>query len=404
MTRRTINPTSSSSLFKNIKKILVIKFRHIGDVLLTIPTIRALKETFPDASVSVLVNSGTEDALSGNPVIDELVVFDRAIRNLSLVKRYIREVGFLKRIRALKFDMTVDLTGGDRAAIASFLSGTRYRLAVDPGKKGFAGKRYLYTHLANVDKRKHMVLQNLDVVRYFGISTNNLDVDFFIPDNARAFVKRIFEENNINPPIPPLLKGGEGGFRDKIVHVHPTSRWPFKCWKDEYMAEVIGWLIDKGMKVVVTSAPDKKEMEKAKRILSLVGDSPDSTASPVNLGQSPIDLCGKTTIKQLAAISEASALFVGVDSAPMHIAAAVKTPVIALFGPTGEEWKPYGKGHVVISKDMPCKPCKKGMCEGIGLRECMTAIKPEDVKKAVLKIFNLDSSSVIPHLMRNPED
>src|SRR4030067_60943 len=74
-------------------------------------------------------------------------------------------------------------------------------------------------------------------------------------------------------------------------------------------------------------------------------------------------------------------LFIGVDSAPMHIAAAVGTPVIALFGPTGKEWIPYGEGNTVVSKDMPCKPCKKGMCEGIGLRDCMTAINPDDVKE-----------------------
>ena len=82
---------------------------------------------------------------------------------------------------------------------------------------------------------------------------------------------------------PPLKKGDEGRFSDKIVHVHPTSRWLFKCWQDEYMAEIIGWLIDKGVKVVVTSAPDSKEMEKAKRILSLVGLVGDSPHYPITL-------------------------------------------------------------------------------------------------------------------------
>ncbi len=386
-------------MFKDIKKILVIKFRHIGDVLLTIPTIRALKETFSDASVSVLVNSGTEDVLSYNPVIDELIVFDRTIKKLSMLKRFLKEIHFVRDIKAKGFDMTVDLTGGDRAAILSFLSGARYRLAADFSRKGFIGKKYLYTHLANIDRQKHMVLQNLDVVKQFSISTENLNVDFFIPDEARMFIRRIFEENNLsksnNPPPPPFTKGGAG----RIVHVHPTSRWLFKCWQDEYMAEIIGWLIVKGLKVVVTSAPDKREIEKAKRILSLVGDSPSRS---IGMGLSPLpssrimhyasrilDLCGKTTIKELAAISEASDLFIGVDSAPMHIAAAVGTPVIALFGPTGKEWIPYGEGNTVVSKDMPCKPCKKGMCEGIGLRDCMTAINPDDVKEAVSKILKV---------------
>ena len=397
---------ANAVLFKDIKKILAIKFRHIGDVLITVPTLRALRETFPYARISMLVNSGTEEVLEDNPVIDEMIVFDRSIKKLPAIKRLIKEIEFLKKIRAKGFDMTVDLTGGDRAAILSYVSGARYRLAADPGKKGFTGKKYLYTHLANVDKQKHMALQNLDVVKKFGITTGNTDVDFFIPEEARIFVKFFFIEHNINkiPPYPPLAKGGwgdltkwgEGEFlelKNKVVHVHPVSRWLFKCWKDEYMAEVISWLIDKGINVVVTSSPEKRELDKAKRILSLVhvhvsGDSPDSTASPVNLGQSPLDLCGKTTIKELAAISELSSVFIGIDSAPMHIAAAIGTPVVALFGPTWENvWGPYGTGHTVISKDMPCKPCKKGMCEGIPLRECMEAIKPEEVKEAVSRVL-----------------
>lgn len=370
MTDRVADLTSDASVFKNIKKILVIKFRHIGDVLLTVPAIRALKETFPGSNISVLVNSGTEDVLAGNPVIDELIVFDRAVKGLSAVKRYIKEIGFLKGIRARDFDMSVDLTGGDRAAIVSFLSGARYRIAWNPGKKGFAGKKFLYTHLADVDKQKHIVLQNLEVLKHFSITTDNTDVDFFIPEDAIQSVKKIFKENNIKD-------------NNTIVHIHPTSRWFFKCWKDEYMAEVISWLIDRGIKVVITSAPDRKEMEMAKRILSFIGSRFTVHSSRL------LDLCGRTTIKELAAISEVSDLFLGVDSAPMHIASAVKTPVIALFGPTDENvWGPYGKGHIVITKNLPCKPCKKGMCQDIQLRECMTAIKPDEVKEAVSRILD----------------
>ena len=361
-------------MFKNVKKILVIKLRHIGDVLLTVPSIRAIKETFPDSSISVLVNSGTENVLEGNPLIDDLIVFDRNIKNLKPLKRYMKEISFFKKIKSKKFDMTVDLTSGDRAAIISLISGAQYRIARDPCSAGFLGKKHIYTHLAKKDVDKHMVLQNLGVVRQFNIDTKNLSIDFFIPQEVEIKAQKGIGQQNIKN-------------NDYIVHVHPTSRWLFKCWKDEYMAGVISWLIDKGFKVVVTSAPDDKELKKAKNILSLVGDSPDSTAAPVNLGQSLLDLCGKVSIKELAAISKASDLFIGVDSAPMHIAAAVGTPVVALFGPTDESlWGPFGSGHIVISKSLPCKPCKKGMCDSILLRECMTAIKPDDVIEAICKI------------------
>lgn len=381
--------------FVNIKKILVIKLRHIGDVLLAVPVFRALKETFPDAHISALVNSGTEDVLRGNPMIDEIISFDRNIKNLSLLKRYFSEIGFLGHFITKGFNMAVDLTGGDRAAVIAIASGAKYRLGWK-SKKGFIGKRYAYTHLSEPDGNKHTVLQNMEVISRFGIDTKDLSIDFHIPEADRVFIENILKGRNI--------KGG-----DTVVHVHPTSRWLFKCWEDEYMAEIITWLLGQGIKVIVTSSPDKKEMEKAKKILSLVavGDSPDSTASPVNPGQSPrlIDLCGKTTIKQLGAVSGASDLFFGVDSAPMHIAAAVSTPVIALFGPSGAfNWgpwdnkisnsmNPYQKRngiqafgmHTVMQRDWECIPCGKDGCKGTKISRCLTDISPEDVKNIIVE-------------------
>jgi heptosyltransferase-3 len=184
------------------------------------------------------------------------------------------------------------------------------------------------------------------------------------------------------------------------VHVHPTSRWLFKCWRDEYMADVITWLVEQGMKVVVTSSPEKKEMDKAKKILSLVSEftQPIIPPSPEGSMGELIDLCGKTTIKQLAAISETSHLFFGVDSAPMHIAAAVGTPVVALFGPSAacnwgpwDKTCPYGYGkksgiqeagkHIVIQNHRHCIPCKIDGCNGTKISQCLESIKVKEVKK-----------------------
>lgn len=359
--------------FTDIRRILVIKLRHIGDVLLTVPVFRALKETFPSAEVSALVNRGTEEILSGYPLIKEIITFDREIKKAPFIKRYTEETGFLREIRKRRFDMTVDLTGGDRAAILSVLSGARYRIGWETGK-GLIGKRHLYTHLFRPDGKRHMVLQNLDIIRQFGISTDNPSVDLFIPDDAKAFVKEIFKKNNLQPSAFSL---------QPVVHIHPTSRWLFKCWRDEYMAEVIRWLTGIGVNVMITSSPDRREIEKARRILSLC--SSDS-------GQI-IDLCGKTSIKELAAISEASDLFLGVDSAPMHIAAAVGTPVIALFGPSGAySWGPWDnskdgrsnvKGqrfkHIVIQRNWDCVPCGKDGCNGTKISRCLEDIRPDEV-------------------------
>jgi heptosyltransferase-3 len=364
--------------FRNVKKILVIKLRHIGDVLLAVPVFRALRESFPNAYIAALVNSGTEDVLSGNPLIDEIFIFNRNIKKMNPAMRYIKELSFLKQIRMKGFDMTVDLTSGDRSAIVSLLSGAQYRIAYSPKKEGLLAKRYLYTHLAKKQAGQHMVLQNLEVVRQFGIDTKHEQLDFFIPEDAKLFVKRVFEENNINPPSPPfnspLTKGGYRGVKEgqrgvTIVHVHPTSRWLFKCWKDKYMAEVIRRLIDNGSKVIVTSSPEKHELEKAQYIISLV-DSP----------QSLIDMTGKTTIKQLAAIADASDIFIGVDSAPMHIAAAVGTPVIAIFGTGVKSWRPWCERHIVLFKEAVSR---KGIKRKEYIKENLLQITPDDVMKEV---------------------
>lgn len=377
-------------MFKNVNKILVIKLRHIGDVLLTVPVMRALKESFPNAEISVMVNKGTEDVLTGSPLIKEIITFERKIKELSKIKRIRREINFLRMLRAQGFDMTIDLTGGDRAAVASFSSGARYRIGWAQGK-GFAGKKYLYTSTVEPEGRRHTVLQNMEILKKSGISTADLSVDFHVPQKEKELIKEILKRGNINET-------------DILVHIHPTSRWLFKCWKDEYMAEIIRWLIQKGIKIILTSSPDRREMEKAENIISLL---------PAEASRSLIDLCGRTSIKGLGAVSEVSDLFFGVDSAPMHIAAAVDTPVVALFGPSGAfHWgpwdnkyraesteqmsvkeEPYSKRngvqafgmHTVIQRSDDCIPCGKDGCGGSKKSRCLDEITPEEVKSVLQK-------------------
>jgi heptosyltransferase-3 len=205
-----------------------------------------------------------------------------------------------------------------------------------------------------------MVLQNLEVVRQFGIDTKHEQLDFFIPEDAKLFVKRVFEKNGLTG-------------NDTVVHVHPTSRWLFKCWKDKYMAEVIRRLIDNGSKVIVTSSPEKHELEKAQYIISLVDSH-----------QSLIDMTGKTTIKQLAAIADASDIFIGVDSAPMHIAAAVGTPVIAVFGAGVKSWRPWCERHIVLFKEAVSR---KGIKRKEYIKENLLQITPDDVMKEVQQLL-----------------
>ncbi|MBF0557738.1 MAG: putative lipopolysaccharide heptosyltransferase III [Nitrospirae bacterium] len=384
----------SKMIFSGIKSVLVLKLRHIGDVLLTVPVFRALKETFPDARVSALVNAGTEAVLQGNPLINDIIVLDRGVKSLPPATRLLKEWSFLRALSKRAFDMTVDLTGGDRAAVASFATGAKVRIGLNSGE-GLMGKRLLYTHLSSPDVHKHTVFYNLEIVRPFGISTDDHSIDFYTSEEDRVFIDKVLEEHKV----------GAGAM---IVHVHPTSRWLFKCWNDNYMADVIRWLLEKDMFVAVTASPDSREIEKAGRILELVGER-----------QRLIDLRGKTTIKQLGALSKASRLFFGVDSAPMHIAAAVGTPVVALFGPSGAfNWGPWDNNergvssgspavtpyakrngiqtfgiHTVIQQERDCVPCGCDGCAGSKTSDCLEEIKASVVKEILAERLKTGVSS-----------
>lgn len=373
--------------FRDVKNILVIKLRNIGDVLLTVPTIRALRETFPKARLSVLVNPGTEAMLTENPLVDEVIVLNRKEKKRGLTGKVRKGLGFMKTLRAKGFDMSVDLTGGDRAALTGFTAGARYRLGPDPEGKGFKGKRFLYTHKApQPPAMTHTVLRNLSVVRPFGIDTSDLTVDFFTTKEDEAIVGEI------------LKKEGLGGREKKpFVHVHPVSRWLFKCPPSAFMASLLDETVTQGLDVVITSGPDAREQALVKEITGLMREK-------------AINLSGQLSLKGLGALSKKAAFFFGVDSAPMHIASAVGTPVAALFGPSGAfDWGPWENGAVkelsfkssdtpltpyparngiqrfgvntVIQDRRECLPCGKDGCNGSKKSDCLYELDEGLVKK-----------------------
>ena len=343
------------------ERILLIRLRNIGDVLLMVPTIRAFREAFPKAYLAAAVNAGTEEMLTGNPLLDGILVFDPQWKTLPWGQRITWEGRFVREVRKGQFDLAVNLTEGDRGAFLCLASGARVKVGMYH-PRGLWWKRRIYDHLVQPpDWKAHTVEQMLEVPRSLGLHPQDKRLEIFYPSEDRQAVDRLLEKEGVGP--------GEA-----LIHIHPTSRWLFKCWRDEAMAKVIDALEESGQaRAVLTSGGEEKELKKIDSILKACRTR-------------PVNLAGKVTLKQLAALSRRSRLFLGVDTAPMHIAAAVRTPVIALFGPSGEfNWGPWGEGHVVIKKDWECRPCGKDGCEGSKRSRCLEEISEDEVLREIFK-------------------
>jgi len=361
----------------NPKKILIIKFKHIGDVLLSVPTLNTLHQHYPDAEIHYLVNQGTEAMVSSHPLVSNVHTLQAGLSKTEQLK-------LILSLRREKFDISVDLCGGgDRGAIWSRLIHARYRLGSLPinQQKGMRGKKYLYTHLAPTPSVKlHSVIRDLDIVRAFEIKAPQIQLDMHIPAEA-------IDSLHSKLPQADLLE-------QDYVLIHPTSRWLFKCIDDRVMADVIDTLQDTHkVNVVVTCGPDKKELARLESILSYS----DSDA---------IIMAGNLSLYELGGLIQYAQAFLGVDSAPAHMAAALNTPSVVLFGPTGaynwgpwvnnaatEQPYPHRKGlqkagpHIVLQKDWGCVPCGKSGCDHSGKSDCLLKMTKVDIFKQLLPLL-----------------
>jgi heptosyltransferase-3 len=373
-------PMAGSLLGEQVSSILVFKQRNIGDVLLATPAIHALRSAWPKARLAVAVNSGTEAMVTGNPDVDRVLVFDRSAREAGGIRRMREELRFLAEIRAWMPDLAVQLTEGDRGAILAFLSGARFRAGVAPGRGGLAGKERLFTHLCpHPPLLRSAALRDLDVVAAAGIPPADLRLRFSLAEDDRL-------------RAAALLSGAGIPLGAPYAVVQPGSRWKFKCWTDGGNAGLLAHLARRGLLPVITSGPDPEEVAQVERIRGLC---PVSVAS----------LAGRITFRELGALISAARLYVGVDSAPMHLAAAVGTPTVAIFGPTGAfNWAPWegidwgytperpagtrfvGR-HAVVQKEMECIPCGQDGCEGTKKSRCMEEISLDEVAEAVDRVL-----------------
>jgi heptosyltransferase-3 len=340
---------------KEIARALVVMLRHHGDVLLATPVLGVLKAHAPEIEIDALVYDQTAAMLEGHPALARLHVVGRDWRTEGLLARFALEKKLHGALRARGYDLIVHLTDQPRGAWLARSLGARYRVApAAPGRGAFwAGS---FTHLFPLagNGRRHKVEANLDALRRIGVQPG-------MEERRLQFIPGAEAEARI-----ASLLAAEGLAERGYIHLHPASRWSFKCWPAERNAELIDRLCT-AHRVVVTAAPEPGEMSLIEKILAKAKSK-------------PVNLAGKLSIKELGALTARARLFVGVDSMPLHLAAAMRTPSVALFGPSGEnEWRPWRVPHRVVASRHPCRPCGNDGCGGGKVSECLTTLGVEEV-------------------------
>jgi len=292
-------PRKSHFEKKDVKKILIIRIDRIGDVLLSTPAIRAVKESFPKAEVHLLVTGYTQDLVINNPHINKLL-------------------GYRKDKIGDDYDLAIALHPGFKQNYITFMSGARYRV----GYEGQGGGVFLTDTL--MDDRetriRHEVESALEVVARVGCQTGNKSLEISVTREGERFAEHFFKKNQIKTD-------------DRVIIMHPGARQEYIRWKKEGFAEVADQLIRCPKSKVILIGGDG-EGPLLKEVASLM-----ETRPLLALG---------LKLTQLVSLIKRGALFIGNSTGPMHIAAALKVPVVAIFGNTHpldsyQEWGPWGK-------------------------------------------------------------
>ena len=332
-----------------IKNILIINVNWIGDVLFTTPFIRSLREAYPESYIACLLHPRCVEMLQANPRIDEIILYDEEYEHRGFWGKFrlIREIG--KR----RFDTAFILHRSFTKALIAYLAGIKERIGYPTKKRSF-----LLTKSAEEPGHEaHKVEYFLNVARSAGIRVLDNSYEFFINKKDRDFVSDFLRKNGLRD-------------EDLLVMLCPGGNWEPKRWPTENFAGLADALIDKyGAKIIIAGANKDGLLAEDIRL---------------KMKGKPFIACGKTTLKELGALFERAGLVVANDTGPMHIAVAMKAPVIALFGPTSPAITgPYGSGNYKVifkDKDASCEvPCYDVKCKD---NRCMAAIKVEDVLAA----------------------
>lgn len=355
---------------KSYKNILLIQLGDIGDVVLSIPAILAVHKNMPHAKIVVAVREKAKELIRHLQGVHDVIAINQDKRPLFCEITY--QWRFFSLVRGHRFDLVMDFRTGTRGAILAFLSGAKERVGFFD-REGFWRNR-LFTTLYRLEytPAQHVADYYSSLPLAYGLDVSDEIPAIHVTPAMEQQAARILKREMIPAEFP-------------MIAIQPFSLWRYKEWGvHKYIPLIQRILSEYKVTIVITGSGD--ECERAENILHQCKE----------YSRHVYNLAGKTSLEELAAILKLCRLFIGSDSAGMHIAAAVGTPTVTIFGPSApSSWAPKGNAHTIVKSHLSCVPCRRKGCEDTEVSRCLEDLTVNDLFTAVRSHYEKLYSPVI---------
>lgn len=349
-----------------IDKILIIMMGGIGNMIFLTPALKALRKAYPFSKIHFLLGPyGAEKVIEGSNLIDKKIIVDPEEQ-----KGIIETIRLIRKLREENFSLSITSTGINpiKTSLLCYLAGIKYRLG-----ENIEGKSFFYNLKVSFDKESHEVESNINLAQKLGIEVKDKSSYIFRSMEDKNFASRIFDQHNLKEKLVIGMHPGSG--------IHQAG---FKRWPKERFGRLADFLFNNNnASVILLGGPEE---------INLANDINES------MNSNPLIMTGKTTLNQAAALIEKCRLFISNDSGLLHVACAVNTPAIGIFGPTNyKKTGPYSDSSIIIRKELDCSPCyKRGEIKCKRL-DCFKLITVEDVLEEVKNLLkaNMNPNEIL---------
>ena len=346
--------------------ILIVKLSAIGDVIHTLPALNALRRQFPDAHITWLVEEDAASLVEGHEALDRVLVskrkrWMRGLRTSSFFSTISEIYRFIKALRDTDYDMILDFQALLKSGVLIGLARGRRKIGFGKGLEHMEHSYiFLNERISAVDMEIHALSRGMMFIEALGIPSTT--IEYKLPVSSHDYEK-----------VDDLMRTYGISGAEPLIAINPIAKWETKLWPHKKFSQLADFLIERyDAKIIFTGGPD---------------DDPTIQDITVAMKGRAVNLSGHTTLKMLSALYEKMVFVISTDTGPMHMAAAVGTPVVALFGPTAP-WRtgPFGTGHQIVRVGPECSPCFKRECNTI---DCMEQISVQQVIDAIHKLGSI---------------